>query len=395
MPRIFCGMDIEKIGAAVVAAAFAAGASSSFGASIDVDFAKGLLAIPSESRSIPECNRAVAYLRDYLELRGVNCVVERTEEGRDAIYASTVPGRTCEYAFVTHIDVVPAASPEQFVPKVEGDEIWGRGACDTKVNAALIAQILVELRGKASVGAFFATDEDGCCGKVPTCTMLRNAGCRPTKMIIVGDTLGDVTNVLYTAQKGHWGFKLTAKGKGGHSSRPMELDNAIPKITKAVERLMAAYPAPEPGATWFSTLAPTILAAGDAPNSIPGEASATFSFRYIGKDDVKKLTALVRDATGLEPETLYCVPPVENDPDDPLIEDLFRAMSRNWSGSAFQFRKDKILGATDAFQFSDLGLPIVIYAPDAHGAHQPDEHGSLRSAEEYMNFFINWLQRSR
>ena len=127
----------------------------------------------------------------------------------------------------------------------------------------------------------------------------------------------------------------------------------------------------------------------------PMEDVTDASFRYIGKDDVKKLTALVRDATGLEPETLYCVPPVENDPDDPLIEDLFRAMSRNWSGSAFQFRKDKILGATDAFQFSDLGLPIVIYAPDAHGAHQPDEHGSLRSAEEYMNFFINWLQKSR
>ena len=28
---------------------------------LDVDFVKGLLAIPSESRSIPECNRAVAY----------------------------------------------------------------------------------------------------------------------------------------------------------------------------------------------------------------------------------------------------------------------------------------------------------------------------------------------
>ena len=75
--------------------AFAATAAAG-AASIDTDFVKGLLAIPSESRSIPDCNRAVAYLRDYLEARGVNCVVERTEEGRDAIYASTVPGRECE-----------------------------------------------------------------------------------------------------------------------------------------------------------------------------------------------------------------------------------------------------------------------------------------------------------
>ena len=124
------------------------GAVSAGAVSLDVDFVKGLIAIPSESRSIPECNRAVAYVKDYLETRGVYCHVERTKEGRDAIYASTVPGKDCDYAFVSHVDVVPAASPEQFVPRIEGDEIWGRGACDTKVNAALIAQLLVELKGR-------------------------------------------------------------------------------------------------------------------------------------------------------------------------------------------------------------------------------------------------------
>lgn len=356
--------------------------------SLDVGFVKGLIAIPSESRSILECNRAVAYVRDYLETRGVYCHVERTKEGRDAIYASTVPGKECDYAFVSHIDVVPAASPEQFVPRIVGDEIWGRGACDTKVNAALIAQLLVELKGKASVGAFIATDEDGCVGEVPTCTMLRRAGYTPTKMVIVGDTMGDVTNVLFTAQKGHWGFKLTAKGKAGHSSVPWMLDNAIPKITAATEKIVAAYPKPADDA-YRSVLSPTILQAGNAPNAIPGEASVTFSYRFVGKDDVENLRRHVRELTGLEPETLYCVPPVVNDPDDPVVRDLLAAMKRNWGPT---FRDTKMVAATDAFQFSDLGLPTVIYCPDAHGAHQDDEHGSLRSAEEYLNFFMDWLK---
>lgn len=359
--------------------------------SLDVEFVKGLISIPSESRSIPECNRAVAHVKDYLEARGVYCHVERTEEGRDAIYASTVPGKTCEYGFVSHIDVVPAASPEQFVPRIVGDEIYGRGACDTKVNAALIAQLLVNLKGKASVGAFFATDEDGCVGKVPTCTLLRRAGYEPTKMVIVGDTMGDVTNVLFTAQKGHWGFKLTAKGKAGHSSVPWMLDNAIPKITAATEKVVAAYPKPKDDA-YVSVLSPTILSAGNAPNAIPGEASVTFSYRYVGKDDVENLRRHVRELTGLEPETLYCVPPVVNDPNDPLVRDLLAAMKKNWGPT---FRETKMVAATDAFQFSDLNLPTVIYCPDAHGAHQDDEHGSLRSAEDYLNFFIGWLQVRR
>ena len=39
---------------------------------LDAEFIKGLISIPSESRSIPECNRAVAYLTNYLAPRGVS-----------------------------------------------------------------------------------------------------------------------------------------------------------------------------------------------------------------------------------------------------------------------------------------------------------------------------------
>ena len=361
--------------------------------SLDIDFVKGLLSIPSESRSIPECNRAVAYLTNYLAPRGVYCHVVRTKEGRDALYASTVPGKECDYAYISHVDVVPAASPEQFVPKIIGDDIYARGACDTKMNAALMLQSLVLLRGKVSVGAFIATDEDGCCGEVPTCTMLRRAGFTPKRMIIVGDTSGGTTNIIQIAQKGHWGFRLTARGKGGHSSIPWKLDNAIPKITAATEKLVAAYPKPPKDGGWCSTLAPTILQAGDAPNSIPGKASVTFSFRYIGKNDVEDLRKLVVATTGLEPETLYCVPPVVNDPNDPLILDFKDAMARFWPSKPPYFANAN--GATDAFQFVDLNLPIVIVTHDSVGGHKPIESGSLKSAEEYLGFFVNWLQIER
>jgi acetylornithine deacetylase/succinyl-diaminopimelate desuccinylase-like protein len=219
--------------------------------------------------------------------------------------------------------------------------------------------------------------------------MLRQAGFTPKRMVLVGDTLGDSTNRLYVAQKGHWGFKITAKGKGGHSSIPWKLDNAIPKAMKATGDLMAAFPKPAPGAEWFSTLAPTIMQAGDAPNSIPGEATVTFSYRFVEKDGVERLTELVRRTTGLEPKTLYCVPPVVNDPDDPLIVELFEAMKRNWPDGGCKM--DNISGATDAFQFVDLGLPTVIFSHDGAGAHRPDEHGSLVSADEYLDFFTKWI----
>ena len=58
------------------------------------------------------------------------------------------------------------------------------------------------------------------------------------------------------------------------------------------------------------------------------------------------------------------------------------------------FKVEKLNAATDAFQFSDLGLPIVIYCPDAHGAHQQDEHGSIASAWEYLDFLTGYLART-
>ena len=87
--------------------------------------------------------------------------------------------------------------------------------------------------------------------------------------------------------------------------------------------------------------------------------------------------------------TLYCVPPVVNDPKDPLVAECFRAMSRNWPER--EFRTANLYGATDAFQFSDLNLPTVIFSHDGAGAHQPNEHSSLASAAEYLDFFTKWI----
>jgi len=248
----------------------------------------------------------------------------------------------------------------------------------------------VRLVGKASVGAYFATDEDGCAGEVPTCTLLRNEGFRPKKFILVGDTAGDVTNTFFVAQKGHWGFRLKMPGKGGHSSVPWDLDNPVDKLARAYVKLMDALPKPaDPADHWRSSLSATVVKAGDVVNRIPDEAEMTFSYRYVGRDDAKNLAKLVRETTGLEPISDFNVPPVVNRPDDPEIMRFVAAAKAFWP--LREFRTDRLNAATDAFQFSDLGLPIVIYCPDAHGAHQIDEHGSIASAWEYLDFLTDYL----
>jgi acetylornithine deacetylase len=50
--------------------------------------------------------------------------------------------------FNCHVDVVPATPdfPDAFAPRIEGDYVWGRGACDTKNNLIMLVEAVRYLR---------------------------------------------------------------------------------------------------------------------------------------------------------------------------------------------------------------------------------------------------------
>ena len=174
---------------------------------IDRQMLVDLIAIPSENRNLTGLRCGIGFLKEWLERRGVFCAVEENECGYQGLYAATSPGKVHDYLFVSHVDVVKAPA-EMFKPRVEGDRIYGRGACDTKGNVVVMCQVLANLVGKASVGLFVTTDEEG--GgegtRIPQLMIAR--GYVPRKAILVGDTTGDSPRTLFTAEKGHAVFTL-------------------------------------------------------------------------------------------------------------------------------------------------------------------------------------------
>ena len=349
---------------------------------VDMDFLKGMLRIPSESMNLQANNDCVEYLRQWLEPRGVICHVLVNDKGRKSLYAATLPGKSHDYLFVSHVDVVPAADPGQYEPVVKDGWLYARGACDTKGNVAVICRVLANLVGKTSVAAFIATDEDGPTeGGTPTPKWSLEQGFVPKKFIMVGDSAGEEPDQLFTAEKGHARIVITARGKGGHSSRPWALDNPIPKLAEAWTKLAAKMPpTPTVDEKWRDCLSPTMLKGSDAGNKIPDEASMVCSLRYTEPDGCDKWIDLITKTTGLEVRRINTFRlPVVSDENDPNIQSLYAALKRQIPA----MRLGRMSAATDASYYAHLGLPTVIYAPTGAGPHASDERVLVSSLNDY------------
>ena len=379
----------------VLFSAVAALAVSMADAAIDREFLKTLISIPSETRSASECARAVDAYAGWLEARGVVCTVMTNGVGRKFLYAATTPGLEHDFVFVSHLDVVPAIDPAQYTPRIDGDVIYGRGACDTKGNAVVIAQVLSELVGKASVGAVISTDEEGGSGwRCGTAGYAIELGVRPKRMVLVGDSAGEAPGQLFVGEKGHIRLTLTAHGKGGHSSIPWACDNPVSKVMRAAVKVMDAYPMEASAEdNWRNVLSPTRMHGSKAANIIPDSASVTFSYRFCNPGDEFKAIERIRELTGLEVTYVSSyLKPVANREGDPLIESLFHAMKAKWPNE--NIRLGRMSAATDASYFAHFGLPTVIFASDAWGAHAVDERGSLSKLDEYADLFVGFITNS-
>jgi acetylornithine deacetylase len=184
----------------------------------------------------------------------------------------------------THIDTVPPFFPS----REEGDNIWGRGACDTKgIIASMIyaadALIAAGTRGLALL--FVVGEERNSAGAFAAA---RNP--RGSRFLINGEPTG---NKLALGSKGALRFEVHAHGKMAHSAYPELGESAIDKLLSALDRLRH-MPLPSDRVLGASTLNIGTIAGGRAPNVIPDHAVAEVFIRLVDEglgthDQVHKL----------------------------------------------------------------------------------------------------------
>ena len=193
-------------------------------------------------------------------------------------------------------------------------------------------------------------------------------------------------NITY-AQKGILILKVTARSHGGHSSAPWAFRNPVDMLTDAYQKLRKEWGNPVSEEDWRNSMAPCVIAGGDAENRIPDTAEMVLNFRYVADEDYQKIIDLVT-ATGLEVSVLRTCPPVSNDINAPALQLLQQAFQ---SVLAHPVRFIRMCGATDARHLRALNIPVAIIGTEGTGAHSAEEKLKLESIDTCRKILKEYL----
>jgi acetylornithine deacetylase/succinyl-diaminopimelate desuccinylase-like protein len=239
-------------------------------------------------------------LREHLEAAGVPCRLLARTPGRANLVAR-IPGRdpaAPRLLLLSHTDTVAAEPAEWSVDPWSGEV--RDGALDMKGQAAAGAAVMATLArgGHHPAGDLVyvaAADEEvgaghglaWLCEAHPEAVRADYAINEGGGGRVVRD--GRPAYLCATAEKATCAVRITVRGRAGHASTPGLADNALVRAAEALARLAAARLPRGPGgelegmleAEPRPTLVPTMIAASDRANVVPGACAITCDCRLL------------------------------------------------------------------------------------------------------------------
>ncbi len=346
--------------------------------------ADGLLRIPSTADRPVELARALEFVLDVV---GPGFTVERFESGGKPsalVYREPGPFRVI---FNAHLDVVPGA-PEQFVPRRVGSRLYARGAQDMKLSALVLASVFRDVPTSFPVALQLVTDEE-VGGRNGTLHQLEQGV--TGRFVVIGEHSG---LRLVTESKGLVVARLDATGRAAHGAYPWLGTNALVKLVRAVDAVLAAYPVAHTE-VWRTTVnVARIETSNTALNQIPADASAWLDIRFPPEDgdfarrDAASIAAHLSEVCSLPVTVTQAEPPHRADPDGVDVA-LLQAAAREQGYSGELLRKH---GAADSRFYYQRGVDAVIFGVGGDGQHGPDEYADLDTVVPYYRALCGYLK---
>jgi acetylornithine deacetylase/succinyl-diaminopimelate desuccinylase family protein len=201
-----------------------------------------LVAIPTENPPATGYRPCVALLESALTQLGFpfeRIDIPSPPEAPRAALRAWLGGSGPALCFHGHYDVVPAMSQGQFVPRIDGDTLYGRGSSDMK--SGLVAMLFaaralrsagVALRGRLEL--LFVPDEEtgGALG----------SGALAAAGLLANDTIGmllpePTSGVVWNANRGAITIEVRVFGRAAHVALPQLGTNAVERALPLLTRL--------------------------------------------------------------------------------------------------------------------------------------------------------------
>ncbi len=330
----------------------------------------------------------VAHLAELLDRPGINLEIEEVQPGRPNLIATVhgrLPGPTL--CLNAHADTVGYANwqDEALQPRIDGDRLYGLGACDDKAGCAAMVQTLAALAddppASGSLLAAFVADEEAL--SVGTEHLVKRAGI-DAAIVIEPHGLDEVV----VAHQGFGWIDITTYGVAAHGSAPDQGVDSIAHMSEVLAGLRAldrdAY-GPTSGMPCGKTVfhASTIGGGTDyatyPSRTTLGIEIGTQPGERLG-NRVAEIEAIFAAVTEREPAFRGEITiQLERDPftsagHERLLHDLNMAF-REVHGSV---PVEVGLNAwTDAALLQSAGIPTVLIGPAGGNLHAPGEWVSL------------------
>ena len=336
------------------------------------------------------------FLTGWLESIGADVTLEEIKPGRPNLIARFAPldGRP-RILLGPHLDTVGVGGMviEPFGGEIRDGKIWGRGASDTKGPMAAMLwalhdhqEVLTDLPVAVDFVAFMGEES----GQWGSKDFVKRHG-KDYSFALVGEPTS--MQVVHVTKGSLWAT-LRATGKAAHSSQPERGENAILKLTRALDQLdyhlgseLATFTHPVLGR---STMNVGMIRGGARPNIVPDLAEAEIDIR------ITPALAAAGGALKLLTETIEfhelpveIVNPHENLPmetaaDHPMIQALLATDSATGLAGAPWF--------SDAAHLSSGGVPSICIGPGSiDQAHTVDEFIEISALEHAATFFSTFI----
>jgi succinyl-diaminopimelate desuccinylase len=354
-----------------------------------LETAMELLSVESVAGRPEELRKALDLVLDFV---GAGFTVERFESaGKPSALVYHGAARPAFTVLLNaHLDVVPAPS-SQFRPYREGDRLYARGAQDMKIAALAQALAFRELADRVPypLGLQLVTDEEA--ADVQGTPHQLDAGVTARFAVIgEGSGLG-----IATECKGVAHVRLRAEGRSAHSAYLWAGDNAVLKLNRAIDAILAAHPVPAQEA-WRATVnVARFHAANEALNQVPAQAEAWLNIRYPAGDpgfDDKTPQQVAAYLAGLCGPGVTAIvdrvdPAYRVDERRPEIAALQAAVR----GQGFTGEFLRRHGTGDVCFFAEHGIAAVEFGIGGDGLHGPGEYADITTIAPYYRALTEFL----